>query len=96
MQVRFTSLASNELADARAWLDNQQPGLGNRLNEEVRQVVARILRMPLMYPADSGGIRKATLARFPYSLRYTVRPELILVIAVSHHHRAPDYWVDSQ
>ncbi|MNF90705.1 Plasmid stabilization system protein [compost metagenome] len=93
MQVRFTSLASHELADARAWLENQQPGLGNRLNDDVRHTIERIQRMPLMYPVDTGDIRKATLARFPYTLRYALRAELILIVAVSHHHRAPDYWV---
>jgi hypothetical protein len=26
--------------------------------------------------------------------RYAVRGDLVLVVAVSHQHRAPDYWAD--
>jgi hypothetical protein len=49
--------------------------------------------MPLMYPIDRDDIRKATLPRFPYTLRYAVLAEVILILAVAHHHRQPDYWL---
>jgi hypothetical protein len=50
--------------------------------------------MPLMYPLEIGEIRRCVLRQFPYTLRYAVRGDLIVVVAVSHHHRSPDYWVD--
>ena len=94
MQVRFAHIARDELMAACTWLDEQQPGLGDRLTDEVRQTIERMQRMPLMYPIDHDDIRKATLPRFPYTLRYAVLAELILILAVSHHHREPDYWLD--
>lgn len=94
MQVRFARIARDELMAACTWLDEQQPGLGDRLIAEVRQTIERIQRMPLMYPVDHDDIRKATLPRFPYALRYAVLAELVLILAVSHHHRQPDYWLD--
>ena len=49
--------------------------------------------MPLMYPIEIGDIMRCLLKRFPYTLRYAVRGDLILVVAVSHQHQASDYWV---
>jgi hypothetical protein len=42
MQVRFARIARDELMAACAWLDEQQPGLGDRLIAEVRQTSERI------------------------------------------------------
>ncbi len=39
-------------------------------------------------------VELAKVESFPYTLRYAVRGDLIVVVAVSHQHRAPDYWVD--
>jgi len=94
MQIRFTTLAQNELAEARRWLNRQQPGLGRQLNEEVRQVAARMIRMPFLYPLETKEVRKCSLTRFHYNLRFYIQEEVIFVIAFSHQHRDPHYWVD--
>ena len=94
MKVRFVAIAAAELADARAWLNRQQPGLGRLLNEEVRDAARRICRMPLMYPIDIHDVRKCGLRRFPYTLRYALRGDTIVIVAISHQHRHPDYWID--
>lgn len=94
MQVRFTTIARDELVDARDWLNRQQTGLGKQLNEEIRSATTRICRMPLMYPLDVEDIRKCHLHRFPYTLRYALRGDIVLIVAVSHQHRDPDYWID--
>jgi len=39
-------------------------------------------------------IRRCLFARFPYSLIYGVEEQTIVVIAVAHSHRVPDYWMD--
>ena len=94
MHIRFTTVARDELTDARAWLNKQQPGLGKQLNDEVREAAMRIARMPLIYPVDVEDIRKCHLHRFPYTLRYALRDDIVLILAVSHQHRDPDYWID--
>ena len=94
MQVRVGTVAREELAEARAWLNRQQPGLGSRFNDEIREAAERIARMPLMFPIDVGEIRKCHLRRFPYTLRYALRDDTIVILAVSHQHREPDYWID--
>jgi plasmid stabilization system protein ParE len=61
---------------------------------KMRTATQRLTHMPLMYPLEMGDIRRCVLKQFPYTLRYAVRGELIVIVAVPHQHRAPDYWVN--
>lgn len=94
MRVRFEELAKLEFDDARAWYRAISPVLDRSFSRELRAATQRIAHMPLMYPIESGDIRRCVLTHFPYTLRYAVRGDLILVVTVSHQHRDPDYWVD--
>ena len=94
MRVRFEELAKFEFDDARAWYRAISPALVRSFSREVRAATQRMTQMPLMYPLERGDIRRCVLTQFPYTLRYAVRGNLILVISVSHQHRDPDYWVD--
>jgi plasmid stabilization system protein ParE len=38
--------------------------------------------------------RRLPLSRFPYSIIYYVEGEELRVIALAHHRRRPDYWVN--
>ena len=94
MQVRLAEPARLELLDARAWYDAQQPGLGARFAAEIGASARRIARMPLLYAIETGEVRKCPVNRFPYVLRYVMRDDTVVIVAVSHQHRAPDYWID--
>jgi toxin ParE1/3/4 len=36
--------------------------------------------------------RRSLLPRFPYSLCYVISDEIVIILAVAHHRREPDYW----
>lgn len=40
------------------------------------------------------GIRKMLLRRFPYKLIYALVDDGLLIQAVAHGHREPEYWVE--
>ena len=94
MEVRFTTVAQGELAEARKWLNRQQPGLGKQLNEEVRQVAGRIEKMPFLFPLEQADVRKCSLTRFRYNIRFVIRDDVAFIIAFSHQHRDPQYWIE--
>ncbi len=94
MRVRFAELAKIEFDEANTWYRSIRPELGSAFTAEVRTATQRMEHMPLMYPLEIGDVRRCVLRQFPYTLRYAVRGDLIMVLAVSHQHRAPDYWVD--
>ncbi|OIN93040.1 MAG: hypothetical protein AUJ20_05425 [Comamonadaceae bacterium CG1_02_60_18] len=94
MQIRFAEIANDELADACDWYEQQQPGLGLRFKSAVREASSRIARTPLMFPVELEDVRRYVMNRFPYTLRYVVRGDEVWIVAVSHQHRHPDYWVE--
>jgi plasmid stabilization system protein ParE len=90
--VRFLQVAEAELDEAIRWYREQGPGLGDAFLIEVLSTTERMTRFPESWHQLSDGIRRCRLGRFPYGLIYTVDDGDILVLAVAHLHRRPEYW----
>jgi len=93
MRVVFTRIAKQELEDAVRYYELEYSGLGHRFKEEVRKAALRIVEYPRAWSTERGDVRKCLLHKFPYKLMYSVEENHILVIAVAHQHRKPDYWI---
>jgi len=94
MGIHFSNAAKDELNDACEWFQAQQPGLGSRFRNEVRKATLQIARTPLLFPIELGEVRRYVMTSFSYTLRYSLRGNEVWIMAVSHQHRRPDYWVD--
>ena len=94
MRIRFLEAAQQEVDDAVAWYDEREEDLGRDFLDELDRVIRRIKSFPLASTEIDPGIRRCLLARFPYGLIYGIDEDLIIVIAVSHLHRQPRYWID--
>ena len=94
MRIRFAEAANNELNDACDWFEQQQSGLGARFRRDVREAALLIAKAPLLFPIELEDVRRYVMARFSYTLRYVLRDDEVWIMAVSHQHRRPDYWVD--
>lgn len=94
MKFRFLTPASAELDDAVAFYDAQRPGLGYELAAAVESSLSRIALFPDGYPPIGSYSRRCLVPRFPYGVIYQLRKSeaLVLVVAVAHLHRQPDYW----
>ncbi len=93
MHVIFTRIARQELEDAVRYYEVQYSSLGHRFKEEVKKAALRIAEYPQAWSIERGDVRKCLLHKFPYKLMYSVEEDHILIIAVAHQHRKPDYWV---
>lgn len=95
--VVFHPFAEQELLDAAAYYEEQNPGLGLDFLAEVQGSVNLLIRYPNMGSEVQGLIRRLVLPKFPYSLLYrVVDGSLIRLLAVAHHKRNPQYWVDRE
>lgn len=94
MRIRFAEAAKDELNDACDWYERQQSGLGARFRSDVREASLLIAKSPLLFPVELEDVRRYVMTRFSYTLRYTLRSEEVWILAVSHQHRRPDYWVE--
>lgn len=92
MIVEFQEEAELELVDATLWYESKQPGLGRRFRAEVGAVVQFIAQNPLLQRERDGGYRRINCPVFPYYLPYFIRGNRIIVAAVAHEHRRPNYW----
>jgi toxin ParE2 len=90
--IRFLEAARDDLGEAIRYYEAQRPGLGAEFRDEVRSTLERIERFPEAWRSLSQNTRRCRTHRFPYGIIYQVRPDEILVVAVAHLHRRPDYW----
>ncbi|MGZ8157244.1 MAG: type II toxin-antitoxin system RelE/ParE family toxin [Methylobacter sp.] len=94
MKVIFTELAHAELSEACIYYELEFSGLGKRFKREVKKAVKRIIQFPLAWQKERGDVRKCLLHKFPYKILYSIESDHLLIIAIAHLHRKPDYWVN--
>lgn len=92
MSMRLLEPAQAELDEAIAWYAAQAPGLGDAFLIETLKSIQLIEQFPTAWHALTPQIRRCRLRRFPYSVIYTQDGSDLLVLALAHQHRKPDYW----
>jgi len=96
--VRYEPEAAEELAAAVGWYEDEVPGLGTALLEEVEGVLDGLRRGTSVTLAvaevDEPAVRRIPLSRFPYSVVHLEHGEEVRVVAIAHHKRQPGYWTD--
>jgi plasmid stabilization system protein ParE len=91
--VIFTPAARAETIQAQDWYDDESPGLGERFESAVDDILQRIRENPRQFPIVRKDIRRALLHRFPFALMFILRgDERVTVIACFHGSRNPARW----
>jgi plasmid stabilization system protein ParE len=93
MNVIFLDAASREFSQAFAYYESQQPGLGERFEEEVARGIRWLAENPNALPLRRDAYRRLNLHVFPYYIPYIVRGSTLWVVAVAHARRLPEYWI---
>lgn len=94
MELVFAKFARAEMAEAKRYYEQQQRGLGMTFQYEAAVSARRILDQPLAWQVEVEPVRHFLFNRFPYKMLYAIRGERIIVLAVAHQHRNPDYWIE--
>ena len=94
MNINYLKLAKLEFHDSIKYYEQQEKDLGKKLSDDIQASINRIKNFPNSYQKVSNQIRRCTLHRFPYNILYLFEEDTILIIAIAHQHRIPDYWVD--
>lgn len=94
MRLYFSRIAMEELREAKVYYNLLQRGLGQQLQAEAHAASQSIANNPLAWQVERGDIRRFVLNRFPYKLLYAIEGDVVVVVAVMHQHRNPDYWLD--
>ena len=98
MKVRVLSEAESDALDAACWYDERQGGLGDSFLSayqngliEIEAAPHRFSRMETVKGLRN--IRRYRLRQFPYSIVYELLSTEVLVLAVAHTSRRPNYWI---
>ena len=97
LPVRLLDLAKQEAHAAARWYERRQTGLGRRFLHVLHETMLSIEQCATGYPhletvPDDVPIRRAVAKKFPYLVIYELRSEEVLVLAVAHAKRRPNYW----
>ncbi|MBF0380425.1 MAG: type II toxin-antitoxin system RelE/ParE family toxin [Magnetococcales bacterium] len=92
MIIRFLEVAQQELDEAIDYHESLVPNLGQIFIAELLTTLNLISRYPKAGHPLSTNTRRCRLSRFTYGLIYQATESEIIIIAVAHLHRRPNYW----
>ncbi len=92
MRLEFHPEAELEFIEAAAYYERQVSGLGQRFGADVRRALDVLLAHPDSGVAVDDDLRKYVLRRFPFSIIYSVSPDVLRVEVLAHQSRRPGYW----
>jgi len=97
MHLSLSPNAEKDIDSAAYWYHSQRKGLGAEFLSAVERLLTKIHAQPLLYPAfqhsSNRNLRCAIVRRFPYRIVFEIKKQQIIVLAVAHTSRKPDYWL---
>ncbi len=91
-RVAYLSVAEVEMSQAAERYDTEGGGLGRAFLDAIKATERRIQRNPRLWPVRSAPVRSCRVEKFPYRLHYVEEADRIVIVAVAHASRDPDYW----
>lgn len=92
--VRILSIAKQEMINSAIFYETQAQGLGNDFLDKIDNIIDDISKNPDRWPIINNNIRRRLVQTFPYCILYRIDSEEIVILAIMHLRRHPDYWVD--
>jgi toxin ParE1/3/4 len=92
--IVFLQPAEQEMLEAAQYYEHQSKELGSSFLFEIQHTVDDIVNSPETWPIIRYDIRQRSIKRFPYCVLYRIDIDEIVVIAIMHLRRQPDYWLE--
>jgi toxin ParE1/3/4 len=94
MKYVFHPYALAEYADAVKYYANQNSNIAQAFINSIEDTVYRIRESSTRYPEIDEDVRRCMMRKFPYAVLYTIEQDYLLILAVMHCSREPNYWRD--
>ena len=92
MKLRFLPAAREELDSAASYLHGRVAGLGSEFLDDAERTGELLCQFSQIGRQLDSTHREIPLQRFSYNLIYRVRDDEVVIVAVAHKRRRPDYW----
>jgi toxin ParE1/3/4 len=90
--IRFHPEAEDEMIQAILYYESLQRDLGRRFLASIQESINRIRINPNLYPVIDLDVQRCLTKTFPFGILFRNSFDQIVIIAVMHLHRDPDYW----
>jgi toxin ParE1/3/4 len=99
VNLRILADAEDEIESARQYLTRQSYRLGGRFLGEVADALDEIAARPESFSKletlpDDSPYRRALLSTFRYAVIFEILSDEVLIVALAHTSREPNYWLD--
>lgn len=96
--LRSIRQASDEFTEAVRWYEERRAGLGGEFFDSVVGMMEVIAATPEIGTAvgTDTRTRRILVPRFPYQIVYHLDPSEVVVVAIAHLKRRPQYWKTRQ
>jgi plasmid stabilization system protein ParE len=91
LPVTFRHIARTELVEAVDWYETRKAGLGAEFILALDHLLNRIASSPLQFRRVRGNIRRALMRRFPFAVYFIYSADAVIILAVFHCSRDPQY-----
>jgi len=90
---QYDPAALDEFVEAIGYYQAQRPGLGDKFEAAVSSQIRFLLETPHAgHMVGTRGLRRFRVRGFPYNIIYRPIDEVLLIVAVAHQKRQPNYW----
>jgi plasmid stabilization system protein ParE len=93
MRVTFLPDAQKELLNSVTFYEQKDDGLGSKFLDEIEVTIQLISTYPEAGILLNEYARRVLLNGFPYALVYRISDNQIIILAVMHLRRKPNFWV---
>lgn len=90
--ARFLPAAEAELLKEIAYYSSAREGVGIKFQKSVEAAISAAALNPKGGAPASRGTRSRIVKGFPFSVVYRANDVELLIVAIAHHRRRPDYW----
>jgi len=92
VKIEFLPEADDEFREAARYYESEAAGVGLSFIAAVHKAVDEIVEFPLATQIQRAGIRKKVLRHFSYNIFYAIEIDTIVLVAVAHQRKRPNYW----
>ena len=92
LKIRFYPEAAEEAERAAAWYSQHSRIASESFVVEIDRAIEEILQSPHAWPPYRQIYRRRVLSRFPFSVVYRIKENVIEVVAIVHDKKRPGYF----
>jgi toxin ParE2 len=92
MTCRLHRAARREISEAAIFYAQRGQEIGDRFLDAIRSAILKIGETPDRFRQLEPNLYQCRVAGFPYTIIYKLTKTELIILAVKHDGRRPDYW----